>query len=468
MLNFLKGKSRKAETSRKSETCKIEDKRRLETKIDGLGENLKETSNNNDLNFESEYSFAKPANDSGRVSGASEESTFSSNQSDFSSYDSQSDDEYNSASERSSILIERSCSNSVRDFRSPIEEFLCDQKIVQFVEDVRRKFLADLDEESRESCEKADLDEMSTTIDIKRRDLSLAYRLIARFVDHDVMQKLSEGEDPMSKKMVQLREDEIKKTVNSLLELLKYRHRFRLSEAKPTDFSREFYLLNGIFTFGHDKQGIPILYISAQVHRRWPKRLDDMFRRYIAWQLDLITNSSHHGFESVYKLSNSQSSMSEPKSDRSGSFVMCFDCNQITYASIDMDFLKFLVILLLNYYPKFCRYCLVKDNPWIFKSIWTLVKTWLPEDAKKNVHMVTAKQLADFIDVDQIPNSMRVNDFKCDQPSEKGKFRYPKNWSSLKDIEMMAEELSLTDDEVAKFKAHVRKVRDEYKKLGAL
>jgi hypothetical protein len=249
-------------------------------------------------------------------------------------------------------------------------------------------------------------------------------------------------------------------SVDKLRELLQFRRHYQLYHVLDEHFSKEMHMLHGIFPFGHDKNHLPVLYLRARVHRRWSRELDESFRRYVAWQVNLLTKS--------YQGAEIESTIGQKSADKDGSFGICFDCLSVSYSCVDMDFLSYLVKILVNYYPTYCRYALCVDLPWLFRSVWKMVRSWLPEDARNTVHLITSKQLTDFIDEDQIPNSIRVNNLTASEKPIGLKHRKPKNFESLRSIDQFAKDLQLSSSEVKQFKAHVDKVCKEYEQLGAI
>lgn len=396
--------------------------------------------NNNEEDFADINSSGTP--ESGRDSRGSAFSTCS-----------DSDEPSSGSSGRSSInqeeSIELTLSKPVRSNLIPE-----DDRVIKIVEQVRTKFMDSCDTEASKACyDPIDFAEVAKPLitEPNQREQSVAFRWISRFFNfQQILAEPSSG----------LLEKDIDSAVESLKELLKFRNELQLSRAKAEDFAQEFYILSGIFAHGQDKQGIPVLYLRARVHRRWSSKLDNSFRRYVAWQIDQMTKS-RPGMP-ISKTAGKSSSVKD------GSFGICFDCLNVSYACLDMDFLKFLVRMLVQYYPTYCRYALCTDLPWLFRSVWKLVRSWLPEEAQSSVQLITSKQLVDYIDPDQIPNSQKIDDLKANQKPTKCKHQLPANLSSIGTLAERAQELDLSSSELKQIKVHVDKVRKEYENLGAL
>jgi len=318
----------------------------------------------------------------------------------------------------------------------------------QVINAIRVKFLESLTKQSTDLYEKSDLDELRKELPHpNEQEQSLAVRLISRYLreHHFELGEISEKES-----------SEVVETLNEFLQLRKH---YQLARIRPDQFCKELHLLHGIFPFGYDKQKLPVLYLRANVHRRWSQKLDESFRRYVMWQIDVMTKS--------YQGAKVQKSIGRAAIEKDGSFGICFDCIHVSYSCVDMDFLRFIVRLLVHCYPTYCRYALCVDLPWLFRSIWKLVRSWLPEEAQNTVQLITSDQLNEFIDESQIPRSIRISD---DEQiiSEQPIHRLPENYDSIRDFDEFAKELNLSSSEIRSFKLHIAKVVKEYKKMGAL
>lgn len=429
---------------------------RMEQPVNGkLADDIQ--ANNNYEQYESRYALdagQQPA--SGRVSSGSGESAFSSasdsGEECASQLDSASERYSSPSSGRSSANPESSTDLScdVRQLNTTCNLIPATREAWALVNTIRVKFLDHLKEtDVGQNYDQLDIDELKKPLPPQsEQEQSLAFRLISRFLDFNQLS----SKDNTNKEL-----DEV---LEKFKDFMRFRHHYQIPRVLTEQFCKELYLLNGIFPFGHDKQNLPVIYLRARVHRRWSHEFDETFRRYVAWQVNLITKS--YSGAQVSKI-NGQNEI-----EKDGSFGICFDCLNVSYSCVDMDFLRFLVKILVNYYPTYCRYALCIDLPWLFRSVWKLVRSWLPEDAQNTVQLITSKQLTEFIDEDQIPNSIRINNLAGSEKPDKGKHKLPENWNSIRDFEDMAKELQLSPTEIKQFKSHLGKVLKEYEQLGAL
>lgn len=339
-------------------------------------------------------------------------------------------------------------------------------KHVSLTEKLRVRFLRELeqnnqDEQRQNLYDLYDVEQLrkqiipvDQTADTFKPEHSVAFRWISRFISCKSL--LEAGSDPSNERI----EKELDEAHERFKEFMKFRAQFSVSHAVADQFASEFYVMSGIFPFGTDKCGVPVLYLRARIHRRWSAKLNESFQRYVAWQIDAITKS--------HPEATASRSIGSSGREKDGSFGICFDCLSVSYSSLDMDFLRYLVKLLVHSYPTYCRYALCVDLPWIFRSVWKLVRGWLPEDAQNGVQLITSKQLTEFIDEDQIPNSIKFNDLKPSEKPKENKHRPPKGYSSIRSIKELSEELSLSQSEVKQFTSHIDKIKKEYEQLGAI
>lgn len=417
--------------------------------------NKQEADKNNEDFFDSEYPQQLPT-ENGRISGGSRESAFSSG---LASDESSQPDSYNnslsgrSSTNRDNQFDELKLINTSSNIAPEVSRTL------ELVDSVRVKFLDSLKEYPADSYDTLDISELKKPMitETSKQEQSLTFRLIERFLDFRKISSISDSNENNSEKRLA---KEIDTAVERLHDLLKFRKQYQLSSVSCDQFTREFHILSGAFTFGHDRNNLPVLYLRASVHRKWSPKLDDAFRRWVAWQMNELTKSNHGAQV------NKTVGLSGLEKD--GSFGICFDCLHVSYSCLDMDFLRFLVRVLVSYYPTYCRYALCVDLPWLFRSVWKLVRSWLPQDAQSTVLLITSKELLEFIDEDQIPNSIKVNDLEASEKPIKNRHYLPKDFDSLRDIEQVAKELNLGANEVKQFKAHVAKVKKDYELCGAL
>lgn len=76
--------------------------------------------------------------------------------------------------------------------------------------------------------------------------------------------------------------------------------------------------------------------------------------------------------------------------------------------------------------------------------------------------------MTEFIDEDQIPNSIRINNLLASEKPEMREHKLLENWNSIRDVDDMAKVMQLSQTKIKQFKFPLGKVLKEHEQLGAL
>ncbi|QLG71581.1 hypothetical protein HG535_0B06260 [Zygotorulaspora mrakii] len=84
--------------------------------------------------------------------------------------------------------------------------------------------------------------------------------------------------------------------------------------------------------------------------------------------------------------------------------TILFDLTGFSLSNMDYTPVKFLITCFEAHYPESLGHMFIHKAPWIFPPIWNIIKNWLdPVVASKIMFTKNAKDLNQFIDMDQIP-----------------------------------------------------------------
>ncbi|KAK3079170.1 phosphatidylinositol transfer protein csr1, partial [Coniosporium uncinatum] len=75
----------------------------------------------------------------------------------------------------------------------------------------------------------------------------------------------------------------------------------------------------------------------------------------------------------------------------------------------NMDYtpVKFMIKCFEANYPESLGAVLVHKSPWVFNTVWNIIKGWLDPVVAGKVHFTkTADDLAEYIDMKQVPKEM--------------------------------------------------------------
>lgn len=74
---------------------------------------------------------------------------------------------------------------------------------------------------------------------------------------------------------------------------------------------------------------------------------------------------------------------------------------EATVINVDMEYVKYIITVLDNYYPWLLSKVIILDMPWILNVVWNIIKTWLPAKAGGLIHFIGRKRLGEFVTPDQ-------------------------------------------------------------------
>lgn len=164
---------------------------------------------------------------------------------------------------------------------------------------------------------------------------------------------------------------------------------------------------------GQDKQGRPLVYIHVAKHD--PKaQSEEAMERYTL---------------------NTIESVRLCLSKNVNTAAIVFDLSGFGLSNMDYSVVKFILTCFEHYYPECLGYIFIHRAPWVFSSVWQIIKGWIdPVVASKISFTKNEKDLLKFIDSDQIPHDMGgTSDFsyKWIEPKE-GESKFVKDLEGRK------------------------------------
>ncbi|KAL5000441.1 hypothetical protein BDV10DRAFT_33894 [Aspergillus recurvatus] len=163
---------------------------------------------------------------------------------------------------------------------------------------------------------------------------------------------------------------------------------------KGEDFIKQF-RLGKSFLHGVDKLGRPICYVRVRLHRAGDQDIE---------ALDRFT---------VYTIESARMMLAPPVETA----CVIFDMTDFSLANMDYHPVKFMIKCFEANYPESLGVVLIHKAPWIFSSIWNVIKGWLdPVVAAKIQFTKTQQDLEEFI-----PKSRIITELDGD---EKWEYKY--------------------------------------------
>jgi len=89
------------------------------------------------------------------------------------------------------------------------------------------------------------------------------------------------------------------------------------------------------------------------------------------------------------------------REDSDGMVTIVFDCAGCGLRNMDMDFIRYMIDVLKDYYPYVLNYILVYEMPWVLNAAWKIIQAWLPAAAVKKIKFVKKNSIGEFITTDQ-------------------------------------------------------------------
>ncbi|PUU73602.1 CRAL-TRIO domain-containing protein [Tuber borchii] len=139
------------------------------------------------------------------------------------------------------------------------------------------------------------------------------------------------------------------------------------------------------YLHGLDKEGRPICFVRVRLHKQG-EQSEESLERY-----------------TVYIMETARL-MLQPPVDTA---AVVFDMTGFSMANMDYAPVKFLIKCFEAHYPESLGICLVHKAPWLFSSIWTVIKGWLDPVVASKIHFTkTTEDMEVFIPKEKIPKEL--------------------------------------------------------------
>ncbi|KAJ8664740.1 hypothetical protein QAD02_006402 [Eretmocerus hayati] len=221
-----------------------------------------------------------------------------------------------------------------------------DEDKVQKVAELREKFISRLENEGPPESKEfhpADINRIKSTDDWLRR-----------FLEHN--------------------DYNVQESLKMLWESCEWRRNFGANDITENNVKRE-YLEDGVcFSYGHDKDGKPLLIIISKLHTRNSKDFGELQRCIVYW------------FERLEREGNGDQ------------ISLFFDMTDTGLSNMDMELVKYLIGLFKNYYPNFLNYILILEMPWVLNAAFNIIKSWLPAKALPKIKFLKKSTLKEFVE----------------------------------------------------------------------
>ena len=171
----------------------------------------------------------------------------------------------------------------------------------------------------------------------------------------------------------------IENTVNLVFSAFKWRKEFGVNDISEEDLDKELLDKGSLYYHNRDKMGCRLLVFSIRKHSRDARKVEAMKKMliYILEKLD-----SEEGGKRI---------------------TIIFDSEAAGLGNFDLELVKFLIHVLINFYPNFVNKILVFEMPWILNTAWKMIKSLLPPPAVARIKFVNKTNIKNLISVSQLP-----------------------------------------------------------------
>jgi len=173
--------------------------------------------------------------------------------------------------------------------------------------------------------------------------------------------------------------ERVENTTNLVIDTFKWRKEFGVNDITESDLDLEILNRGSLYYHNRDKKGSRLLVFSIRKHIKDSKKIDVMKKMliYILERLD--------------------------KEETGKRITIIFDSEAAGLSNFDLEQVKFLIHVLISYYPNFVEKILVFEMPWILNTAWKVIKSLLPPPAVARIKFVNKTNIKELISSDQLP-----------------------------------------------------------------
>lgn len=224
------------------------------------------------------------------------------------------------------------------------------------------------------------------------------------------------------------KKDDIENAAQMMISCGKWRHKLGMPRWKDEDFPREFWNLGGVFPYAPDLLGNTVIYVRAKLYDKKLTCIQELFQHYIIHIANRVDNE---------------------RDGRGWSII--FDCSGTGMANMDVNMLLFMLNEVIPHLPKGLNYCLIYELPWLLSKIVNTTIACLPSEYKKLAKTASKKDIHNWVAKDALPDFLGGT---CE-------INYRRSPKGSRGFEEMAEELKLSDKDLASIKKIYQPYLDE-------
>jgi len=171
--------------------------------------------------------------------------------------------------------------------------------------------------------------------------------------------------------------DHMMNTENMILRSFKFRKEKEVHSLTSANLDDGLKNKGSLYLRNRDADGKQLLIFDVKKHIKGAANMDDMQRMFLYF-LERVD-----------------------REDEDGMVTIVFDCAGCGLKNMDMEFIRYMIDVLKDYYPYCLNYILVLDMPWVLNAAWKIIKAWLPSGAVKKIKFVNKSTVDEYVHSDQ-------------------------------------------------------------------
>jgi len=171
--------------------------------------------------------------------------------------------------------------------------------------------------------------------------------------------------------------DHIKNTEEMIIRSFKFRKEKGVRSITSSDLNEDLKAKGSLYLRNRDADGKQLLIFDVKKHIKGSAVMDDMQRMFLYF-LERVD-----------------------REDADGMVTIVFDCAGCGLKNMDMEFIRYMIDVLKDYYPYCLNYILVLDMPWVLNAAWKIIKAWLPAGAVRKIKFVNKNTVDEYVHPEQ-------------------------------------------------------------------
>ena len=172
--------------------------------------------------------------------------------------------------------------------------------------------------------------------------------------------------------------DRLENTVNLVVNTFKWRKQFGVHEISENVLDKKIMEKGALYSRNRDRDGCKILVFCIRKHVKDPEKMQRM-KEFFVYMLDRLE-----------------------REENGRKITIIFDSESAGLANFDIEIVRFVIQVLIGYYPNFVNKILVYEMPWILNTAWKIIKSLLPAPAVARIKFVSKSSIEQLVSPDNL------------------------------------------------------------------